>query len=98
MPTLIVSEPSPLAPLAQDRDRPLPPRHAVSPELIDSRSTGRAADAGLALNRPRHGGRDRLRASAVAFWLVGLALSTPILTSLHFPAEDAPAHLYWTSV
>lgn len=70
----------------------------MSPELIDPPSAGRAPDPGLALDRPRHGGRARLRASAVAFWLVGLALSTPILMSLHFPAEDAPAHLYWTSV
>jgi hypothetical protein len=40
----------------------------------------------------------RRRTAIIAFWLAALALSAPIWMSRHFPAEDAPAHLYWTAV
>lgn len=38
------------------------------------------------------------RVATLVFWLVGLGLSAPFWTSSHFPTEDGPAYLYWTSV
>jgi hypothetical protein len=35
---------------------------------------------------------------AILFWIAGLALSGPILSSPYFPSEDGSAYLYWTSV
>jgi hypothetical protein len=42
--------------------------------------------------------RTTRKRTALLFWLAVLALSLPILSSRHFPSEDGPAYLYWTTV
>ena len=67
-------------------------------ELIDPSAADRTSTLTATVGGTGFPGASRTRALTIVFWLVGLWLSTPIWMSRHFPAEDAPAHLYWTAV
>lgn len=67
-------------------------------ELIDPSAANGTSMLTATGGRTRFPGASRVGALTIAFWLAGLWLSTPIWMSRHFPAEDAPAHLYWTAV